>query len=194
MLANRIPLRGPKAIVREHSAAEITEKPEDKNSPNGSYRVLYDGQCELCQACVSWLKVLDHEGKTVCLPVSADVLSSVDSRLVLDKCLRQLHVVTPERKIVVGWDAVACLARLFPLTWLIGALGQRFPFLNGGRSIYGFVATNRYALSKCRGGACRVAKPEAVRRRPTGAFWSCYTLGFLIRLPLILWQPSPPPY
>ena len=84
MLANRIPLRGPKAIVREHSAAEITEKPEDKNSPNGSYRVLYDGQCEvLRQACVSWLKVLDHEGKTVCLPVSADVLSSVDSRLVL---------------------------------------------------------------------------------------------------------------
>ena len=32
-----------------------------------SYRVLYVGQCEICQACVSWLKALDHENRTVCL-------------------------------------------------------------------------------------------------------------------------------
>jgi hypothetical protein len=31
---------------------------------------------------------------------------------------------------------------------------------------------------QCRGGACRVAKPETVRRQAKlGAFWSCYTLG-----------------
>src|SRR5207302_1076671 len=43
-------------------------------------------------------------------------------------------------------------------------------------------------FSKCRGGACRIAKPEAVRRQARlGAFWSCYTLGFFIRLPLVLW-------
>ena len=69
-----------------------------------------------------------------------------------------------------------------------GLLGQRFPFRNAGRLLYGFVATNRYSLSKCRGGACRVAKPEAVRRQARlGAFWSCYTLGFFIRLPLVVW-------
>jgi glyoxylase-like metal-dependent hydrolase (beta-lactamase superfamily II) len=50
------------------------------------------------------------------------------------------------------------------------------------------VATNRYSLSKCRGGACRVARPEQVRRQARlDAFWSCYTLGFFIRLPLVLW-------
>ena len=77
---------------------------------------------------------------------------------------------------------------LLPATWLVGALGQRFPFRNAGRWLYGFVAKNRYSLSKCRGGACRVAKPEAVRRQARlGAFWSCYTLGFFIRLPLVLW-------
>ena len=32
------------------------------------------------------------------------------------------------------------------------------------------------------------AKPEAVRRQAgLSAFWSCYTLGFFIRLPLVLW-------
>jgi glyoxylase-like metal-dependent hydrolase (beta-lactamase superfamily II)/predicted DCC family thiol-disulfide oxidoreductase YuxK len=153
------------------------------------YRVLYDGQCEICQACVSWLKTLDRRQQTVCLPISAAVLSSADSRLDLDACLRQLHVVTPEGEIHVGWDAVATLARLFPSTWLLGVLGKRFPFRNVGRLVYGFVAANRYSLSKCRGGACRVSKPEAVRHQARlGTFWSCYTLGFLIRLPLVLWS------
>ena len=137
---------------------------------------------------MSWLNALDHENKTICLPISAAVLSAVDSRLQMDECLRQLHVVTPEGEIHVGWDAVACLALLFPSTWLIGVVGQRFPFRNAGRLLYGFVAKNRYSLSKCRGGACQVVKPEAVRRQASlGAFWSCYALGFFIRSPLILW-------
>ena len=174
--------------MREDAVAEISEEPDEKQVARAAHRVLYDGQCEICQACVSWLKTLDYENKAICLPISAEVLPTVDSRLRMDDCLRQLHVVTPEGEIHVGWDAVACLARLFPSTWLIGVLGQRFPFRHAGRLLYGFVAKNRYSLSKCRGGACRVAKPEAVRRQARlGAFWSCYTLGFFIRLPLVLW-------
>jgi ribonuclease/clavin/mitogillin len=169
--------------------AEIAEKSDKEQVSTAAYRVLYDGQCEICQACVSWSKILDHENKTICLPIRAEVLSAVDSRLRMDDCLRQLHVVTPDAEIHVGWDAVACLARLFPSTWLIGVAGRRFPFRNAGQSLYGFVARNRYSLSKCRGGACRVAKPEAVRQQAKlGAFWSCYTLGFFIRLPLVLWS------
>ena len=154
----------------------------------GLYRVFFDDQCEVCQACVSWLKTLDGAGKTQCVGVSLAAPSALGSRLRLDDCLRQLHVVTPESEILVGWEAVACLARLFPVTWVIGRLGQFFPLRNLGRAIYGFVARNRYSLSKCRGGACSVAKPEAVRRQASfGAFWSCYTLGFFIRLPLVMW-------
>ena len=168
--------------------AEIATTPEREHAATPVYRVLYDGQCEICQACVGWLKTLDWEDKTIPLAISAEVLATVDSRLNVDECLRQLHVVTPEGEILVGWDAVACLALLFPSTWLIGAIGQRFPFKSFGRLLYGFVASNRYSISKCRGGACRVAKPEAVRRQArVGAFWSCYTLGFFIRLPLVLW-------
>jgi len=172
----------------EHAVEDIAEKPEEKHGTNTAYRVLYDGQCEICQACVSWLRALDHENKTICVSISAEVLSTVDSRLWMDECLRQLHVVTPQGEIFAGWDAVTCLASLFPTTWLIGGVGRRFPFRNAGRMLYGFVARNRYSLSKCRGGACRVAKPEAVRRQSRlGAFWSCYMLGFCIRLPLVLW-------
>ena len=166
----------------------VAESLEEKTHAAPAYRVLYDGQCEICQACVSWLKTLDGKNQTICLPISADALSSVDSRLKLDECLRQLHVVTPGGEIHVGWDAVTCLARLFPSTWLVGVVGRWFPFRSAGRLLYGFVARNRYSLSKCRGGACRVAKPETVRRQARlGAFWSCYTLGFFIRLPLVAW-------
>jgi predicted DCC family thiol-disulfide oxidoreductase YuxK len=130
--------------MRGDLVEDIAEKPEEKHDANPSYRVLYDGQCEICQACVSWLKALDHENKTVCLPINAEVLASVDPRLRMEECLRQLHVVTPEGEIQVGWDAVTCLVRLFSSTWIIGALGQRFPFRNAGRLLYGSVAKNRY--------------------------------------------------
>ncbi|HXY50062.1 MAG TPA: DCC1-like thiol-disulfide oxidoreductase family protein [Terriglobales bacterium] len=174
-----------------HTPDRALTEPAKRNEPapsQAAYRVLYDGQCEICQACVAWLKTLDHEIKTVSLPISAEVLPTVDSRLRIDECLRQLHVVIPKGEILVGWDAVAALALLFPSTWLIGVLGRRFPFRNAGRWFYNFVAMNRYSLSKCRGGACRVARPDAVRRQARlGAFWSCYTLGFFIRLPLVLW-------
>ena len=150
--------------------------------------MLYDGQCEICQACVSWVKTIDRHNLTVCLPINAEVLPEVDSRLRLDECLRELHVVTPQGEIYVGWDAVTCLARRFPSTSVIGVVGQWFPFRQIGRLLYGFVARNRYSLSKCRGGACSVAKPEQVRRQANlGAFWSCYTVGFFLRLPLVAW-------
>ena len=174
----------------EDSTGEIlTRQPtQGEPIPAGIYTVLYDGQCEVCQACVSWLKTLDRRHRTVSLPINAETLSALDSRLNLDDCLRQLHVLGPRSELYVGWDAVASLARLFPSTWLIGTLGRRFPLRNLGHALYGFVARNRYSLSKCRGGACRVAKPEAVRRQARlGAFWSCYSLGFLIRSPLVVW-------
>jgi predicted DCC family thiol-disulfide oxidoreductase YuxK len=119
--------------MAEHSVVEITASSGKENATISLCRVLYDGQCEICQACVSWLNALDSEKKTICLPISAEALPTVDSRLRLDECLQQLHVVTPEGEIYVGWDAVVCLTRLFPSTWLIGAAGQRFPLSNAGR-------------------------------------------------------------
>ncbi|MBZ5615794.1 MAG: DUF393 domain-containing protein [Acidobacteriia bacterium] len=139
--------------MRGYPVEDIAEKPDEQHGTKVAYRVLYDGQCEICQAFVSWLKTLDRENKTICLPISAEVLSAVDPRLRMDECLRRLPVVTPEGEIHIGGDAVACLARLFPSTWLIGVLGHRFPFRQLGRLLYGFVATNRYSLGKCRGGA-----------------------------------------
>ncbi len=149
----------------ERLLAQPEEKSEPK-LPSNTYKVLYDGQCEICQSCVSWLKTLDHENRTVPLPISSEVLPSVDSRLRMEDCLRQLHVITPKGEIRVGWDAVAHLAHLFRPTWLIGMLGRAFPFRNLGRLLYGFVATNRYSLSKCRVGRAALRNLKKYGSKP----------------------------
>jgi glyoxylase-like metal-dependent hydrolase (beta-lactamase superfamily II)/predicted DCC family thiol-disulfide oxidoreductase YuxK len=170
------------------SVTGIAQEPAVRDTASAAYTVLYDGQCEICQAGVSWLRILDRRQRTDCVPLSAEALARLGPRLRMEDCLRQLHVVAADGRVYVGWDAVACLARLCPATWLAGVLGQLSPFCNFGRLLYGFVAANRYSLSKCRGGACRIAKPDAVRRQARlGAFWSCYLFGFLLRLPLVVW-------
>jgi len=89
---------------------DIAEKPGRKERANAAYQVLYDGQCEICQAFVSWLRTLDHTNKTSCIPITVEVLPTIDSRLNIEECLRQLHVVTPAGEIYVGWNSVTCLA------------------------------------------------------------------------------------
>ncbi|MGH9674920.1 MAG: thiol-disulfide oxidoreductase DCC family protein, partial [Bryobacteraceae bacterium] len=96
----------------------------------------------------------------------------------MDDCLRELHVVDPAGRVRAGWPAVAALARLFAPTWLIGAIGAVPPFSWLGVALYRWVARNRYAVSRCRGGVCRSATPAEVRRRSSmGAFWSCRFTG-----------------
>jgi ribonuclease/clavin/mitogillin len=150
------------------------------------FKVFYDEQCEVCQAGVSWLRVLDSKAQIDPQPITET--SVTDCGLPLEECLRQLHVLEPDGTVQIGWGAVCRLARLFPSTRLIGVLGQLIGLRWFGDLAYGFVARNRYTLSKCRGGACRVAKPERVRNQAKlTPFWSCYTLGFLLRLPLVCW-------
>ena len=68
--------------------------------------VYYDDQCEVCQAGVSWLRFLDRRH-----PMHPIALSSarLPPGLLLEDCLRELHVVAPTQTLV-GWDALPSLA------------------------------------------------------------------------------------
>jgi predicted DCC family thiol-disulfide oxidoreductase YuxK len=113
--------------------------------------VFYDSECDICQRGIAWLRRLDRHERTECLPLDAAERAGLDPQA----CARRIHVLTPERRILAGWDAVAYLARLFPLTWLIGALGALPGFRNLGRLLYGCIANHRYTLSRRRGAVCR---------------------------------------
>lgn len=153
----------------------------------GRYVAIYDEQCEVCQSFVSWLRILDRHHRVLPVPILPELLSTIDPDLAIEACLRELHVLTPEGDTRCGWNAVAELARLFPSTFLVGWLGRIPPFHFMGEIAYKFIARNRYAASKCRGGACRVARLDQVRKKAFfGTFWTCYLIGLLVRLPLII--------
>ncbi|HUK87856.1 MAG TPA: DUF393 domain-containing protein, partial [Terriglobales bacterium] len=116
------------------SAAPLPVEPARPSSGSAGaavparYRVLYDGQCEICQAFVSWLRLLDRQRQAECIPIELADLPSLHPDLALDGCLRELHIVSSGGRVYRGWSAVARLARLSPWSWLVGAVGAVPPF------------------------------------------------------------------
>jgi len=149
------------------------------------YQVLYDEQCEICQAGASWLRILDHAGIVECIHYLSSPLLNSDSSFSADACARELHILRSDGRQFVGAAAVRELARQFVSTRWLGVILEWQPLRSLSDWLYSLVARNRYQLSKCRGGACRTTLSVPARKVPLAAFWSCYTTGFLIRLPLI---------
>jgi glyoxylase-like metal-dependent hydrolase (beta-lactamase superfamily II)/predicted DCC family thiol-disulfide oxidoreductase YuxK len=147
---------------------------------------VYDGQCEICQAAVSWIRMLDRRGAVRCVAIQDGPLADVHPALVLAECLAQLHVVDGDGRIDVGWQAVARIAEAVPLARPLAALDRLAMTRAAADRAYRFVARNRHQLSTCRGGACMSFEPAEVHRRAdAGAFWACYSIGMLLRLPLV---------
>lgn len=149
------------------------------------YQVLYDEQCEICQAGAAWLRLLDRDGSVECIHYLSSQLLSSDHRFAPDACARELHVLDANGCLWVGGAAVRELARQFPQTRWIGLLLELQPLRWLSDRLYSLVARNRYQLSKCRGGACRTTLTVRTGNSTLAAFWSCYTAGFIMRIPLI---------
>ncbi|MCI0354467.1 MAG: DUF393 domain-containing protein, partial [Acidobacteria bacterium] len=64
-----------------------------------SYTALYDDQCEICQAGITWIKLLDKRGQVCCQPIDPDALPRLDPRLTMEGCARELHVLGPNDRI-----------------------------------------------------------------------------------------------
>jgi glyoxylase-like metal-dependent hydrolase (beta-lactamase superfamily II)/predicted DCC family thiol-disulfide oxidoreductase YuxK len=161
-------------------AASSREQGTPAASPAARWLVFYDDQCEVCQAGVSWIRILDRDRAVDCIPLSNPAPYTPPE----GDCMRELHVVSPEGAVFRGAEAVSTLACLFVPTRWIGKLSA----LPGLRTLsalaYRWVASNRYQLSKCRGGRCNLA--ESATPGKLGPFWTCRSLGLLLRLPLSL--------
>jgi glyoxylase-like metal-dependent hydrolase (beta-lactamase superfamily II)/predicted DCC family thiol-disulfide oxidoreductase YuxK len=156
------------------------------------WRLWYDDQCEVCQAGVAWLRALDRgRGRVEAIALSSvfdEGPASGPPGVAIDDLLRNLHAVAPDGRLFVGAEAVAALARLFPLTWLAGATASLPGFAWLARRSYAWVAANRYSLSRCRGGVCRSVRQDLLRHKAPGrAFQVCRFVGWLLIAPLGLW-------
>lgn len=153
------------------------------------WRIWYDDQCEVCQASLVWLRLLDPDERVDAVPLSSCVGGTGERPpgATDDDLLRQLHAQAPDGSVVMGAPALAALAREFrPVAW-IGWLAQRPGLRWLAAKLYGWVARHRYSLSRCRGGACGAARVDLVRQKGSWrAFQACRVAGWTLITPLSL--------
>jgi predicted DCC family thiol-disulfide oxidoreductase YuxK len=99
-------------------------------------------------------------------------LTTVDVRtihpsLTREACLRAMHVVRRDGRVVAGFDAVALLARHLPLFWLPGLLAAVPGVAPVGRRLYQRVADARPRDVPCSDEVCALPAHRAARRDAT---------------------------
>jgi len=158
------------------------------NASLPKWRLWFDDQCEVCQAGVTWLRRLDRHGRVDAIPLSKDAAAerAPPSHVPAEALLKHLHVVTPDGELLRGAAAVAGLARLFPITWLFGFVASLPGFSLLATVLYDWIASNRYSLSRCRGGACQTARVDILEKKAGHAFRLCHALGWTAVAPLSL--------
>jgi len=125
-------------------------------------RLLYDGQCPLCQRSVAVLKKLDWSRKVDYRDARDPAnLPDLDPPLEPARLLEEMHLVTTRNRVYHGFGALRWLAWRMPLLWLVAA----FLCIPGvpwvGQKVYLWIARNRYQLVPCRDGVCTVPPRKA---------------------------------
>lgn len=111
-----------------------------------SYAVFYDGSCGLCRKTMSVFRCLDffHQVKIYDVLAGWPEIHSKYPSLNQQACFQNMHVVTPEGKVAIGFKAYRELMWALPAGWVI----VLFLYLPGvpaiGEWIYRKVASGRH--------------------------------------------------
>jgi predicted DCC family thiol-disulfide oxidoreductase YuxK len=123
-------------------------------------RVIYDGDCPLCQRSIAILRKLDWFGRLEYVNARDTTQDLLHQAPVVGKpLLEEMHVLTPDGKhIYHGFGAFRWMAWRLPLLWLFAPLLYLpgVPWL--GQRVYVWVARNRFQLVPCQGGVCDIQK------------------------------------
>ena len=112
------------------------------------YHLIYDDNCPLCLSSVDKIKKYDQLGL-----VNLVALTSVPDRPqcgmpTKEKLREEIHLITPERKVYRGAEAVGVLASLFPNSRYFGALITAPGIRVVARHVYRLIARHRLSISR----------------------------------------------
>lgn len=112
-----------------------------------TYAVLFDGSCGLCRRTVALMQGLDVMNRVDFHDVWNDwpTVASRFPRLDRSACLQQMHVVTPDLKVLTDFEAYRAIAKVAPLGWPVLPLLYLPGVPSIGRWIYALVASRRHA-------------------------------------------------
>jgi len=137
----------------------------DGSTPAG--RVLYDGACPKCRASVALIAAADPDRLVEPIDLTAVDVGSVHPGLTKDACLRSMHLVRRDGRVVRGYDAVATLARWLPPYWPMGVVGSLPGVTHLGRLAYNAFAARRSREGPCTDEVCDRPAVETAADRPT---------------------------
>ena len=130
-------------------------------------RVLFDGACPKCRASMAFLKAADPDRLVEPIDLTEVDVSAVHPSLSKEACLRSMHLVRPDGRVLAGYDAVFALARLLPMTWLPSVVGWIPGVAPIGRRLYNGIASTRSRDQPCTDQACGLHPPGGRRDRST---------------------------
>jgi predicted DCC family thiol-disulfide oxidoreductase YuxK len=118
-----------------------------------SFTLIYDDNCPVCRESIDRLRKLDKLGivKKVGLSEAEEKLPDDFELPDRDRLHEEIHLITPDRKIIRGADAVATVAAMFPRSRWLGKLVMLPGVRTVARWVYRWVARNRQLLSRVLG-------------------------------------------
>ena len=116
--------------------------------------VIYDGDCVFCRGQVRNLKRFDGKNRLAYLSLHDPQVSELCPNLTHEDLMKQMYVVSPDKKIFGGAAALRYLSRRLPKLWLAA------PFLHIPFSLplwqwtYDQIAKRRYKIANKNGQSC----------------------------------------
>ena len=129
----------------------------DHTRPAG--RVLFDGACPRCRASLALISAADPDRVIEPLDLTAVDLGKIHPSLTREACMKAMHLVRPDGKVFVGYDAVVVLGRLLPIFWPAGVIGGLPGIRQAGRIVYQKVAGSRPRDIICNDDVCVIHGP-----------------------------------
>lgn len=117
-------------------------------------RVVYDGACPRCRASMALVMAADPDRLIEPVDLTAVDVTTVHPSLSRDAALRAMHLVRPDGRVFVGYDAVTALCRLLPLFWAFGLAGSLPVVSSAGRRVYNTIAAARPRDVTCSDAVC----------------------------------------
>ena len=119
-------------------------------------RVLYDGACPRCRASMALVAAADPDHVVEPIDLTAVNVATVHPALTKEACMRAMHLVKADGRVVAGYDAVLALARWLPLFWPLGLIGSLPMVPLAGRRVYNRVAAARPRDVPCTDDVCGI--------------------------------------
>ena len=118
--------------------------------------LYYDGNCGICRAQMSRLRERDRAGCLAFTDITAPGFSVLETGVSMAALSTEIHARTADGRLLVGIDSLVAIYTALGRGWWVAPLRWRMlrPLFS---AMYRALARNRYRLSACADGICKMA-------------------------------------